>query len=230
MSDALSGLSIQRVSTADQVASLMRERILRGELKPGTSLREVVIAAAIGVSRNTLREALRILIQEGLVRHTVHRGITVTQLRPESASDIYRVRRLLEAAAVETTRPTRERLAVLATAVERLEHAAQQRDWPALVEADMQFHCALVSLLGSDRLDGFFRNLLSELRVGLVAVDRASSDLKRMSGEHRKFYRLLKAGKRKECARALVAHLEEAERLFKAVMVADGAAKAGELP
>lgn len=226
MSAALSGLSIQRVSTANQVASLMRERILHGELKPGTSLREVMIAAAIGVSRNTLREGLRILIQEGLVRHTVHRGITVTQLSPESVSEIYRVRRLLEVAAVETSRPTKERLDVLATAVERLETAAEERDWPALVEADMQFHCAIVGLLGSERLDGFFRNLVSELRIGLVAVDRASSDLRRMSGEHRKFYRLRKAGKRKECARALEAHLVEAERLFKAVMAADRALKA----
>jgi DNA-binding GntR family transcriptional regulator len=226
MSEALSGLSIQRVSTADQVAALMRERILRGELKPGTSLREVVIAAAIGVSRNTLREALRILIQEGLVRHTVHRGITVTQLSPESVSDIYRVRQLLETSAVETSRPTRVRLETLAAAVEQLETAAKEHDWPTLVEADMQFHCALVSLFGSERLDGFFRNLLSELRVGLVAVDRASSDLQKMSSEHRKLYRLLVAGKRKECARALAAHLEEAERRFKAVITADGAAKA----
>ena len=177
MSDALSGLSIHRVSTADQVASLMRERILRGELKPGTSLREVAIAATIGVSRNTLREALRILIQEGLVRHTVHRGITVTQLSAESASDIYRVRRLLEAAAVERSRPSRPRLDVLAAAVDRLEKAAAEHDWPTLVEADMEFHCALVSLLGSERLDAFFRNMLAELRMGLVAVDRASSDL-----------------------------------------------------
>ena len=46
-----------------------------------------------------------------------------------------------------------------------------------------------------------------------------------MSGEHRKFYRLLKAGKRKECGRALEAHLKEAERLFKAVMTSDGAPK-----
>jgi DNA-binding GntR family transcriptional regulator len=222
MSEALSGLSIQRVSTADQVASLMRERILHGELKPGTSLREVVIAATIGVSRNTLREALRILIQEGLVRHTVHRGITVTKLSAESVSDIYSVRRLLEVAAVETSRPTKERLEVLTRAVDQLETAALKQDWPALVEADMQFHCALVALLGSERLDAFFRNLLSELRIGLVAVDRASSDLHHMSGEHRKVYRLLKAGKRKECGRVLEAHLREAERLFKAVMAADG--------
>jgi DNA-binding GntR family transcriptional regulator len=226
MSDTLSRLSIQRVSTADQVASLMRERILRGEFKPGTSLREVVIAAAIGVSRNTLREALRILVQEGLVRHSVHRGITVTLPSAESVADIYRVRRLLEVGAVEKGKPTSERLDVLASAVERLEAASEKKDWPALVEADMQFHCAIISLLASERLDGFFRNLVSELRIGLVAVDRESGDLQRMAGEHRKFYQLLKAGKRKECGRVLESHLQEAERLFHAVMGSDGSPKA----
>jgi DNA-binding GntR family transcriptional regulator len=218
MTDTLSGLSIRRVSTAEQVASVVRDRILRGEIKPGTSLREVVMAATIGVSRNTLREALRILIQEGLVRHTVHRGITVTQLSPESAADIYRIRRLLEVSAVETGRLGPEALETLDAAVDRLEQAAEQQDWPALVEADMRFHQSIVRLLGSERLDAFFWNLLSELRLGLVAVDRASSDVRRMSGEHRKFYRLLKAGKRKECARLLKAHLEDSEAMLRAVV------------
>src|SRR5262249_43322057 len=90
------GLAIQKTSTADQVAGLLRERILRGELRPGTPLREVLLAGSIGVSRNTLREALRILIQEGLVLHTVHRGITVMELSREAVADIYRVRRILE--------------------------------------------------------------------------------------------------------------------------------------
>ncbi len=223
MTDTLSGLSIRRISTAEQVASLVRDRILRGEIKPGTSLREVVMAAAIGVSRNTLREALRILIQEGLVRHTVHRGITVTELSPESASDIYRVRRLLEVSAVESGRLSPQALASLGTAVDRLEKAAEEQDWPALVEADMKFHQSLVKLLGSERLEAFFWNLLSELRLGLVAVDRASSDVRRMSGEHRKFYRLLKAGKRKECARLLKSHLEDSEAMLRAVVSPENA-------
>ncbi|MGH9321143.1 MAG: GntR family transcriptional regulator [Vicinamibacteria bacterium] len=218
VNDTLFGLSIRRISTAEQVASLVRDRILRGEIKPGTSLREVVMAAAIGVSRNTLREALRILIQEGLVRHTVHRGITVTQLSPESVADIYRVRTLLETSAVERGSLSRQALGSLGAAVDRLEKAADEKDWPALVEADMRFHQSLVSLLGSERLEAFFANLLSELRLGLVAVDRASSDVRRMSGEHRKFYRLLKAGKRKECARLLKSHLEASERMLRAVV------------
>src|SRR5262245_33099908 len=227
MSDALSGISIKRVSTADQVASLVRERILRGEIKPGTALREVVLAVTIGVSRNTLREALRILLQEGLVRHTVHRGITVTQPSPESVSDIYRVRMLLEVMAVERSRPSKGDLERLGEAVTRLEKAAEERDWPGLVEADMRFHRLLVGLLGSERLETFASNVLAELRLALVAVDRASSDVRRLSGEHRKFYRLLAAGKRKECARLLSAHLTEAERLVRAVVTPDRGRESG---
>lgn len=164
MNDALSSLSFRRVSAAEQVASILRDRILRGEIKPGTSLREVVMAATIGVSRNRLREALRILIQEGLVRHIVHRGITVTQLSPESIFDIYRIRRLLEMSAVEGGRLNPQGLGFLGAALDRLEKAADDQDWPALVEGDMRFHQSLVGLLGSERLDGFFWNLLPELR------------------------------------------------------------------
>jgi DNA-binding GntR family transcriptional regulator len=221
LNDSLSGLSIRRVSTAEQVASLVRDRILRGDIKPGTSLREVVMAAAIGVSRNTLREALRILIQEGLVRHTVHRGITVTELGLDSVGDIYRIRKLLEISAVETGSLTPRALDSLRDAVDRLEKAAEDRDLPALVEADMRFHHSLMGLLQSERLEGFFWNLLSELRLGLVAMDRASSDVRRMSGEHRKLYRLLKAGKRKECARLLRTHLEDSERMLRAVLASE---------
>lgn len=216
------GLTIQKTSTADQVAGLLRERILRGELRPGTPLREVLLAGSIGVSRNTLREALRILIQEGLVLHTVHRGITVTQLRPEAVADIYRVRRMLEIRAAEKGKPTKAQLAGLYEAVDRLEEAARAQDWPAAFESDMLFHRRLVALLGSERLEVFYGNLLGELRLGLVEVDRASRGLKRSRAEHRRVADLLAAGKRRECARLLTEHLTEAERLVTAV-VATGA-------
>lgn len=218
MSNAALPMSIKRISTADQVASLVRDRILRGEIKPGTALREVVLAASIGVSRNTLREALRILIQEGLVRHTVHRGITVTSPTPAAISDIYHLRRVLETTAIESSRPSKEMLARLSAAVKKLEAATSAHDWAGLVDADLDFHRLLVSMLGSERLEVFYGNLLSELRLGLVQVDRAASDLHHFTGPHRRFYRLLAAGKRKECARELRAHLEEAERVMRSVL------------
>ena len=87
-----SGLSIKRVSTAAQVAVAIRNKILNGELIPGMQLQEIPIAAAAEVSRHTIREAIQILVREGLVRHNVHRGFTVTQLCDADIDDIYRVR------------------------------------------------------------------------------------------------------------------------------------------
>ncbi len=74
---------IHRVSVADQVASILRQRILDGELIPGTALQEVPMAASLGVSRNTVREATRILSLEGLLKRSAHRGVTVAQLSLE---------------------------------------------------------------------------------------------------------------------------------------------------
>src|SRR5438876_1205630 len=66
---------IHRVSVADQVASILRQRILKGELRPGMPLQEVPLAASLGVSRNTMREATRILSLEGLLTRSIHRGV-----------------------------------------------------------------------------------------------------------------------------------------------------------
>ena len=218
------GLTIQKTSTADQVAGLLRERILGGQLRPGMPLREVLLAGSIGVSRNTLREALRILIQEGLVLHTVHRGITVTQLTKQAVADIYQVRRMLELRAVETGKPDKSQIAGLYEATDRLEEAAKTQDWPGVFESDMLFHGRLVALLGSERLDVFYGNLLSELRLGLVEVDRQSRDVKRSRAAHRRVADLLAAGKRRECARFLAEHLAEAERLVTAVVAGEAVA------
>src|SRR6266446_586859 len=87
---------INRISVADQVASILRRRILDGELLPGTALQEVPMATSLGVSRNTVREATRILSLEGLLKRSAHRGVAVAQLSLEDVAEIYRVRRRLE--------------------------------------------------------------------------------------------------------------------------------------
>src|SRR5579885_3082539 len=65
---------ISRVSVADQVAGILRQRILNGELPPGTALQEIPTAASLGVSRNTVREATRILSLEGLLKRSALEG------------------------------------------------------------------------------------------------------------------------------------------------------------
>jgi len=76
----------QSNSVADQVASILRRRILDGELLPGTALQEVPMATSLGVSRNTVREATRILSLEGLLKRSAHRGVAVAQLSLEDVA------------------------------------------------------------------------------------------------------------------------------------------------
>src|SRR5437868_622864 len=91
---------IHRVSVADQVALILRQRILNGELRPGTPLQEVPLAASLGVSRNTMREATRILSLENLLKRSIHRGVAVSQLSVKDVQEIYHLRRMLEISGV----------------------------------------------------------------------------------------------------------------------------------
>src|SRR6202158_4976239 len=95
---------ITRVSVADQVAALLRQRILDGEFRPGAQLLELPLASSLGVSRNTMREAVRILSQEGLLRRNLHRGVAVCQLSLRDVREIYQLRRMLELPAVLAAR------------------------------------------------------------------------------------------------------------------------------
>src|SRR5690349_24825711 len=83
---------IHRVSVADQVAGILRQRILEGELRPGAALMEIPLASSLGVSRNTMREAMRILALEGLLKRNIHRGVLVSQLSLQDVEEIYRLR------------------------------------------------------------------------------------------------------------------------------------------
>ena len=89
---------ISRISTAEEVADSLREQILLGELAPGARLPEIPLSAAFEVSRNTLRDAFRLLEREGLVEHLPHRGGFVAQLAEADIRDLYRIRRILEIA------------------------------------------------------------------------------------------------------------------------------------
>src|SRR5262249_6906058 len=95
---------IHRTSIADQVADILRQRVLNGELRPGIHLQEIPLAEALGVSRNTMREAMRILSLEGLLKRSIHRGIAVAQLSLQDVQEIYHVRRVLEVSAVQAAK------------------------------------------------------------------------------------------------------------------------------
>lgn len=210
---------IHRTSVADQVAGILRQRVLNGELRPGTALQEIPLAESLGVSRNTMREAMRILSLEGLLKRSIHRGIAVAQLSIRDVQEIYHVRRVLEISAVHAAKaPAPERLRELEHALQHYEEAVQARNWVSAVTHDLHFHSLLIRFLENKRLESFYQKTIAELRVGMVLVDQRHDHPGMLIPVHRKLYELLTAHKLRECAKILLQHLDDSEARLSRVM------------
>jgi DNA-binding GntR family transcriptional regulator len=159
-----------RTSTAGRVADILRDRIAEGFFPPGGRLPEDEIGRALGVSRNTLREAFRLLTHERLLVHEMNRGVFVRRLSAEDVVDLFHLRRLIECAAVRTVGSPPPDLRMLQDAVKTGRAAARRRRWQDLGTANIRFHQAIASLAGSPRIDEVMRGLLAELRLVFHAM------------------------------------------------------------
>jgi DNA-binding GntR family transcriptional regulator len=160
-----------RTSTAERVSDILRSRIAEGYFPPGTRLSEDSIGGALGVSRNTLREAFRLLTHERLLVHELNRGVFVRVLTVEDVEDIYRTRRLVECAVVRGLGEPPYGLDGLAGAVEEGRRAAREGDWKGVGTANIHFHRELVALAASERTDELMRSVFAELRLAFHVVD-----------------------------------------------------------
>jgi len=209
---------LARTTTGGQAEHALRELILEGTLAPGTRLREVQLARSLGVSRNTLREALRGLAVQGLVTHSPHRGVVVTDLTEGEIADLYRLRDVIECAALPLVADVTE----LAAATDAFEAALARRDYVEALEQDFAFHRILVAALGSSRLSAAHERAQVELRLALLQLDREYEPPQ--VEEHREIVDALRAGDTTAAAAALAAHLgRAAERLQILVRVKESA-------
>jgi DNA-binding GntR family transcriptional regulator len=218
MTQWLEGLSARREamgrsSTAARVADALREDVIEGRLLPGTRLSEEDIGAALGISRNTLREAFRLLTHERLLVHEFNRGVFVRRLTTDDVRDLYRMRRTLEAAALrQAPDAPRQRVDAVREAVEDGEHAAAVGDWTGVGSANMHFHQALAGLVDSPRLDETMRQLLAELRLVFhVMADPQGFHQPYLRG-NREIYELLVADRVDAAEQALAGYFDLAEK------------------
>jgi DNA-binding GntR family transcriptional regulator len=202
------GLSIQRQSTTEQAADAVRQAILSGRLLPGTPLREAAVAAELGVSRSTLREAARTLESEGLVRYQMNRGIVVADVTGPDAADIYAGRTAVELAAVDALTAHRDPAIYqqLAELVEQIEGAFGRGDTTAVLDGDRLFHATLVEAAASPRLRRFYGQLQQEQRLALALAERSSRELGRTADDHRQLLEALR-GSPAQARAELTAHL-----------------------
>ena len=161
---------LDRTTTGAQAEKALRELILDGALAPGTRLREVQLAASLGVSRNTLREALRALTEQGLITHHPHRGVVVTDLTADDIADLYALRRIVELPALR--RLDAAGVAGLREATDAFAAALEAGDAVEALECDFRFHRLLVTAHASRRLSAAHERAQGELRLALLQLDR----------------------------------------------------------
>lgn len=200
-------------ATAQRVAEILRERIVEGVLQPGTPLREAGVAAELAVSRNTLREALRLLASDGLVSIQLHRGAVVKALTREEIRDIYIVRRTLELRGLEESAfAPQVAFDAVEAAVSQAEAALAARSWQQVGTASLKFHQALVALLGSERFNAFFGNIVAQLRLAFAELGNDEAFQSPWIPRDRHIYELLRTGQRSQAARELREYLDDSER------------------
>lgn len=160
----------RRESTAEAVAAVLRTEIARGRFLPGTQLREERIAASLEVSRNTVREAFRLLSHEGLVEHALHRGVFVRVVGPNEIRAMYRTRQLIEPLGLRAAAADRARLRGLRQLVDDASSHGETGDWDAVGTADIEFHRQVIAGCESPHLSGMFEGLLAELRLAFLGL------------------------------------------------------------
>ncbi|MER8040818.1 GntR family transcriptional regulator [Streptomyces hydrogenans] len=201
-----------RTSTAERVADILRTRIAEGFFPPGTRLSEESIGGALGVSRNTLREAFRLLTHERLLVHELNRGVFVRVLAVDDVEDIYRTRRLVECAVVRGLAGPPFPLGGLTAAVAEGEAAALAGDWLAVSTANIHFHRELVALAGSARTDELMRSVLAELRLAFHVVDDPQALHEPYLARNKEILEALRAGDRATAEGLLARYLDDSIR------------------
>ena len=145
---------INKQTLREQMVSIIRERILKGEIEAGARLNETEIAKEFHISRGPVREALRQIEQEGLATYESNRGCCVSVLTQDDITEIYLIRVALEKLAIQIfdgkmSQSTMEELDRIATNIGK---GSKEKNLCKVVELDELFHTMIIKESGSKKL------------------------------------------------------------------------------
>lgn len=171
----------------------LRDAILSGALKPGDKIVEEQLCADFGISRAPLREALRLLAQQGLVEHMPRRGSRVAEWSPRDILQLFELRQVLERHAVESALPLENPSAALTPireALERMHSAADELDRD---DAHRAFHAAVVGLADNRQLNIALEPILLKLQLPMAVNLREEARRQHASDGHARHQGILDA-------------------------------------
>jgi DNA-binding GntR family transcriptional regulator len=196
-------------SLHDEVATQLRERIFAGEWPPGTFLDEVRLAAEMRISRTPLREALKVLTVEGLVRHEPRRGCFVNEVTEQDLDEIFPVIALLEGrCAYEAAQhATDADLQALEAMHDRLSRHAKAKRINDYYAANFAIHEAIIALAGNRWLAMVIGDLRKIVKLARLQQLHAPGRLEQSLSEHLAVFAALKARDPEGAEAAMKTHL-----------------------
>lgn len=196
-------------SLHDEVAATLRDRIFSGELAPGAFLDEVALAEGLEISRTPLREALKVLTAEGLVRHEPRRGCFVNQVTEQDLDEIFPVIALLEGrCAFEAARNASDvDLLALEGLHEQLARHAKAQRINAYYEANFAIHEAIIVLANNRWLAQVIGDLRKIVKLARLQQLHAPGRLQQSLSEHMAVFAALKARDAEGAEAAMRTHL-----------------------
>ncbi len=205
-------------SFSDQVYERLKEKILLGEIEPGERLMQNQVAESLRASRTPVREAFRRLEKDGLVERVPQGGVRVTRIDLDTIRDVFGIRRVLEAYAIELAcdRITGEEISALkrlmGQALQTLKSANLDLEakLKRLFELNSQFHDTIYRAAGNSFLLGIINNLRNIVRRLRYLGLRADSTWDQVWDEHNRLIECLEQKDRESAIRLIQEHLVNA--------------------
>ena len=214
-------ISVQRLGDLhpplrDVVAADLRRLILTGLIEPGSRLIEDRLAERLGVSRNPVREAIRVLATEGFVEQSPRRGACVARLGISDAEDIFEVRMALEPVGTRLAarHSSPEGVADLGAVLDQAKAAADAGDLDVLADLNTAFHHRVVALGGNDYLTAIAGPMIK--RAQWVFRRSAPARAPHSWLEHLGVLKAIAAGDEEAAETEARNHIEAARRSFRA--------------
>ena len=195
----------------DVVFQTLRGAILKGDLKPGERLMELQLASKLGVSRTPIREAIRMLEQEGLAVTIPRKGAEVAKMTEKDMEDVLEIRLSLE----EITPAALQELKV---AMEDFEEKTRSGQFVEMAKADVKFHEILYKASNNPKLQQLLNNLREQMYRYRVEYLKDDSIYPRLIEEHQKMYDALKSKDSKLAESYVERHLHNQAEAVKKII------------
>ena len=204
----------KEASLTEEIAGILRERILKGEYQIGEKLKETQIASELKVSRTPIREAFRILKDEGLIEYRKNRGCFARGFTQRDIDDIYAVRKALEVLAVEwaVTGITSQQLEDLQNQLELMEFYLLRKDARQIAPLNRGFHDIIYEAAGSRFMAQVLRSYKGYIDDTQKVVLYDQQCQKEILQEHTQIYEALAEQDVERAKNAMSHHLDESKR------------------